>query len=232
MNRRLVTLVALVIVIALVSAACSVARPSSGVTTSPDGSTAPATEAPGSIDPSADPATEPPTDAPTAAPTEEPPAPTEDPTEPATEEPTEAPSAAADVCTGSQDNRDFLASVARDMDWTVLCAVLPKGWVVQTGSYRQANGGRMEISYKHRGGATLSLAEGAFCADTDGCVPPGTDVGDAGFGPMAGTLVALDDGGWAIVVDRGAQLSWLLVTHGVDEATARGFGAALAVVEG
>ena len=228
MNRRLVTLVALLTLVALVVAACSVARPSSGVSTSPDGSTAPATEAPGSIDPSADPATEPPTDAPTAAPTEEPPAPTEDPTDPATE----APSAAADVCTGSQDNRDFFASVARDMDWTVLCAVLPKGWVVQTGSYRQANGGRMEISYKHRGGATLSLAEGAFCADTDGCVPPGTDVGDADFGPMAGTLVALDVGGWAIVVDRGAQLSWLLVAHGVDEATARSIGAALAVVEG
>ncbi|MEW6224563.1 MAG: hypothetical protein AB1627_08020 [Chloroflexota bacterium] len=228
MNRRLVTLLALLTLVALVVAACSVARPSSGVSTSPDIPTAPATEAPASVDPSADPATEPPTNAPTAAPTEEPPAPTETPTEPATE----APSAAADVCTGSQDNRDFFASVARDMDWTVLCAVLPKGWVVQTGSYRQANGGRMEISYKHRGGATLSLAEGAFCADTDGCVPPGSDVGDADLGPMAGTLVALDDGGWAIVVDRGAQRSWLLVTHGVDEATARGFGAALAVVEG
>jgi hypothetical protein len=229
-NRRLVTLLVLA---ALVAAACSVARPSSGVTSSPDGSTAPATEAPASIDPSADPATEAPTDEPTADPTEAPLDPTDTPTEP-TAAPTEEPASAtgADACTGSQDNQDFFARVARDVDWTVLCAVLPRGWSVQTGSYRLANGGRMVISYKHRSGATLSLSEGAFCADTDGCVPPGTDTGDAAFGPMTGTLVALDGDGWAIVVDRGAQLSWLLVAHGVDEATATEFGAALAVVEG
>jgi hypothetical protein len=226
-NRRLV---AVLVLVALVAAACSVARPSSGVTSSPDGSTGPATEAPASIDPSAEPATEAPTDEPTADPTEAPLDPTDAPTAPATEEPTSA--TGADACTGSQDNQDFFASVARDMDWTVLCAVLPRGWSVQTGSYRLANGGRMVISYKHRSGATLSLSEGAFCADTDGCVPPGTDVGDASFGPLDGTLVALDDGGWAIIVDRGAQLSWLLVAHGVDEATAMGLGAALAVVEG
>ncbi|OGO59405.1 MAG: hypothetical protein A2V85_08775 [Chloroflexi bacterium RBG_16_72_14] len=231
MKRRLDILVVLV---ALVAAACSVARPSSGVTSSSDSSTAPATESPASTDPSADPATGAPTEAPTSDPTEAPPDPTDAPTEPATEEPTEQPTSAtgADACTGSQDNQDFFASVARDMDWTVLCAVLPRGWSVQAGSYRLANGGRMVISYKSRAGATLSLSEGAFCADTDGCVPPGTDTGDAAFGPMTGTLVALDDGGWAIVVDRGAQLSWLLVAHGVDEATATGFGAALAVVEG
>jgi hypothetical protein len=226
-NRRLVTVL---VFVALVVAACSVARPSSGVTTSPDGSSAPSTETPASIDPSAAPATEAPTDEPTADPTEAPLDPTETPAQPATEEPTSV--TGADACTGSQDNQDFFASVARDMDWTVLCAVLPRGWNVQAGSYRLANGGRMVISYKHRSGATLSLSEGAFCADTDGCVPAGTDTGDAAFGPMTGTLVALDDGGWAIIVDRGAQLSWLLVAHGMDEATAVGLGAALAVVEG
>lgn len=223
----------MLLLVALVAAACSVARPSSAGSASPDGSMpteAPATE-PTTEDPG--PPTEAPSEEPTEPPTDEPVDPTEVPTEPATPPPSEEPTAAsgADGCTGSQDNRDFFESVARDMDWTVLCAVLPDGWVVRTGSYRQANGGRMEISYKSRAGDTLALSEGAFCPATDGCVPSGTDVGDAAFGPLAGTLVALDDEGWAIVVDRGAQLSWLLEVHGVDEATARAFGAALAVVE-
>ena len=47
---------------------------------------------------------------------------------------------------------------------------------------------------------------------------------------MTGTLVRLDDGGFAIVADRGLNPSWLLVSHGLDEATSRGFGAALVAV--
>ena len=43
---------------------------------------------------------------------------------------------------------------------------------------------------------------------------------------MNGALVALDDGGWAVVVDRGAPISWLAVVSGTDEAAAR------AIVEG
>lgn len=96
-----------------------------------------------------------------------------------------------------------------------------------TGSYTRANGGKLDIGYKGAAGATLSLSEGAFCQDAAGCVPPGTDAGDAAFGPKSGTLVQLDDGGWAIVVDRGAALSWLLVARGVDQATAASLGSAL-----
>jgi hypothetical protein len=44
---------------------------------------------------------------------------------------------------------------------------------------------------------------------------------------MPGTLVGLDDGGWAVVVDRGASISWLLVTHGLDQATTLSLAAAL-----
>ena len=40
-------------------------------------------------------------------------------------------------------------------------------------------------------------------------MPAGTDAGDAPFGDQTGTLVVLDDGGYAIVVDRGAHPSWL-----------------------
>jgi len=111
-----------------------------------------------------------------------------------------------------------------------MCAVLPKGWFLATGSYNLANGGKLLIAYKGPGGATLALSEGAFCQDAGGCVPSGTDSGDAAYGTQAGTVVALDDGGWAIVVDRGAQLSWLLVARGVDQATAERLGAALVEV--
>jgi hypothetical protein len=137
------------------------------------------------------------------------------------------PSASPDVtggsaaaCTGNLDNRLFYARTAAAVDWTVLCAVLPKGWYVSSGQYRLANGGRLVIGYKGPAAATLHLSEGAFCADASGCVPAGTDAGEA----------ALGDGGFAIVVDRGRNPSWLLETHGLDEATARSIAAAMAEV--
>ncbi len=116
------------------------------------------------------------------------------------------------------------------MDWTVLCASLPKGWYVSAGSYRLANGGKLVIGYKGPGGATLALSEGAFCTDDSGCVPAGTDGEDVPLGPLAGTLVRLDAGGFAIVVDRGSNPSWLLQSHGLDEATTLALGAALVEV--
>ena len=136
----------------------------------------------------------------------------------------------ATACSGSDDNREFYDGVAAAVDWTVLCAVLPKGWYVSTGSYRLANGGKMLIGYKGPGGATLSLSEGAFCLDESGCVPPGTDGDEVPLGPLTGTLVRLDDGGFAVVADRGSNPSWLLETQGLDEATTLAIGAALAVV--
>jgi hypothetical protein len=51
------------------------------------------------------------------------------------------------------------------------------------------------------------------------------------LGPLEGMLVALDDGDWAIVVDRGASISWLLVVRGVDEQTARRIGERHVVVD-
>ena len=136
------------------------------------------------------------------------------------------PSTAADACTGNQANRAFFVSVTAAVGWPVLCAVLPKGWFM-SGSYRLANGGKLLTSYKGPAGATLALSEGAFCQDASGCVPSGTDAGDAPLGSMAGTFVQLDSGDFAIVVDRGAALSWLLVTHGLDETMTKALGAAL-----
>ena len=139
---------------------------------------------------------------------------------------------AAAACSGSDKNRDFFRAAASALSWTVYCAVLPAGWFVDTGQYRQAGGGWVEIAYRGPGGARLELHEGAFCAEGDGCVPPGTELGDAPFGDRTGTLVALDDGGFALVVDRGEKTSWLAVGTGMDEATFRKIGAALAPVGG
>ena len=65
-------------------------------------------------------------------------------------------------CTGNADNRTFFAGVAAQVEWTVVCAVLPKHWFVSSGTFRLAKGGRLLISYKGPDGATLSLSEGAW----------------------------------------------------------------------
>lgn len=141
-------------------------------------------------------------------------------------------SGAAAVCTGNDKNREFFENAAASLNWTVYCATLPSLWFVDTGGYRQAGGGRLEIAYRGPGGARLELHEGAFCADGSGCVPNGTESGDAQFGDKTGTLIATDDGGWAVVVDRGAAISWLAVGTGLDEDAFRAYASALAAVDG
>jgi len=245
-NLRPLIALALALALALTFAACGGAAPSRGASASP-----------GTPAPSAAPATAAPveTEAPAATgegqtgdpvETDEPVATEDVPTEePVETEPVESvepggsadPSASPDAsggpataCSGSGANREFYGGVAAAVDWTVLCAVLPKGWYVSTGSYRLANGGKLLIGYKGPGGATLSLSEGAFCLDESGCVPAGTNGDDVPLGPMTGTLVRQGDGGFSIVADRGRNPSWLLETHGLDEATTLAIGAALAVV--
>ena len=225
----------LVLALVLALAACGGATPSrgaaqgSGPASPPAGSSATApepTEAPGATE---------------AVPSEEPaetePAETGSPGGSASPEesvdPSTSPTAAggpAAACSGNDKNREFYADAAAAVDWTVLCAVLPRGWYVSKGSYRLANGGKLVIGYKGPAGATVDLSEGAFCTDASGCLPSGSDGGDVPLGPMTGTLVRLASGDYAIVVDRGLNPSWQLVTQGLDEATARAFGAALAVV--
>ncbi len=161
--------------------------------------------------------------------------PTDDPTGDPTDEPTDEPTpngGPASACSGTAENQDFYADAAAAVAWTVYCPVLPKGWFVVTGRYRLAGGGRLEISYRGPGGASFTLREGAFCGDPDGCVPAGSELGAASFGDRAGTLISADDGSWAIVVDAGANPSWLLVAEVASEAAARGLGASLAPVEG
>lgn len=238
---RLGSLPAVVALLAVVAlAACGTSEPSSPVAPAP--ATPPPTAevtAGSSASPSPDA-----TDTPATPVPSEDPVVTEPPSEPATEsappesstspEPAETPTiapGAADACTVSNDaNREFFVRVADAVDWPVLCAVLPARWVLLNGTYHLAHGGEMAVDYGGPGGATLNLQEGAFCSDSDGCVPAGTDVGDAALGALAGTLVELDAGGFAIVIDRGASPSWLMVVNGVDQATAVSIGAAMAQV--
>jgi hypothetical protein len=161
---------------------------------------------------------EPPTDEPTGSPSAEPSA-----------EPTPSPGSAA-ACTGNAENKDFYVSVATAVDWTVYCPVLPSGWFVESGQYRLAGGGRMEIGYKGPSGAHLMLREGSFCSDADGCVPAGSEAGDAAFGDLDGTLIAGDDGSWAVVVAAGDKPSWLIEGSGLSETAFRNIAAKLAAV--
>jgi hypothetical protein len=179
-----------------------------------------------------------PSDAPSEAPSGEPVDPSDEPSEAPSEEPSDAPSGSASgrggaaACTGNDSNREFFALLAGSVDWPVYCAVLPGRWFVDTGEYSLRNGGRLDISYKGPGGARLRLQEGAFCGDgATGCLPSGSDAGSATFGDMDGTLVALDDGTYAIVVGDGQPLAWVASIAGTDEAAAREIGAALTQVQ-
>jgi hypothetical protein len=208
------------LLLVLVLAACG-----SSATTDVPESIAPVT-------PSAGPSSASPSDEPSEAPSDEP---SDEPSEVPSDEPSTSPSGGgggdASACTGNEGNRDFFASIAEAVDWPVYCAVLPDRWFVDTGSYSLRRGGHLEIAYRGPGGARLELQEGAFCEEGEtGCLPPGADVGPASFGDMEGTLVAIDDGSYAVVVGSGEAPTWVARISGTDEATAREIAAALALV--
>lgn len=229
------------LLVVLLAAACGSSTPSSGTGSTAGASADVRNSAPASLavptdsPPASDAAvTPPPSDAPAQSPDATPTAEASGAAPADSAPPSASPSAsaAASPCQPEGDNKSFWPGMAKSVSWDVYCAVLPKGWTVSGGSYRLANGGKLTISYKGPGGATLTLSEGAFCTDGTGCVPSGTDTGDATFGAMSGTLVTTDAGGFAIVAARGSNPSWLMVTSGVDQATTVAFGAALARVSG
>lgn len=90
----------------------------------------------------------------------------------------------------------------------------------------------MRIAYTGPDGARFELSEGAFCDDADGCVPSGPDAGPAAFGGLSGTLVIGADGRYAVVVDRGADRSWVAIGVGLDVEVFKDFAASLVRVEG
>jgi len=162
--------------------------------------------------------------------------PTAEPTATPTEEPTARPTptqtpGGADACTGNAENRAFYEAVAAQVAWAVFCPVLPSGWFVDTGNFRLAAGGKLEISYKGPGGRRLEIREGAYCAGQVDCPPGGTDAGPASFGYLPGRL--LDGGGtWLVVVEDGedAGINWEARGRGMDGPTLAGLTADFALV--
>jgi hypothetical protein len=212
---RRIDIAAFLVIATIVVAACGGATPSSAATGAPS---VPPSGTPGSPSgqPSVAPASEQPTDT----------APTEAPSETPASSPSGSPDAAAAACTGTDDNRTFFEDAASRLDWAVLCAVLPKGWFVSAGNFTQKQGGSLTISYKGPNGATIALSEGAWCKDAAGCAPAGTEVGPAAFGPLAGTLFKLDDGGFAVVVAGGETPSWQFQAEGIGKSKATTLAAA------
>lgn len=136
----------------------------------------------------------------------------------------------AAACSGSDENRDFFASMAAAVDWTVYCPILPDAWFVEDGQYRLANGGWMEISYDGPGDARVELRQGALGDAAGGCFPPGPRIDDAVFGDQAGVIVDVASGGWAVVVDRGEPICWMILATGLDESSTRAVAADLHAV--
>lgn len=123
----------------------------------------------------------------------------------------------ATLCTGNEDNREFFAGAADNVEWAVYCPVMEGRWFVESGTYQLARGGWLLITYVGPGGASIEFSEGAFCEKTDGCVPTGAETGEAAFGDQVGTFVDGDDGSYSIVVDRGKDVSWLATGADIDE---------------
>lgn len=162
---------------------------------------------------------------------------TEPPSEPPeSAEPSDAPSpsadpGAADACTGTEENRDFFASVADAVEWPVYCPALTGRWFVDSGQYRLAGGGWLEISYRGPDGARITLREGAYC-DGDDCLSAGTDLGAADIGDLPGTLLDVGAGGYAVLADPDGPNAWELIASGLSEDAVRAIAADLTLVDG
>jgi hypothetical protein len=204
--------IAVLVVLAAILAACV------GST----GPTPPASDAPGSASapPSVAPASAPVETVPPATPEQsEQPSPTDSET-PASAAPSGSPDTtggAATACTGTDNNRDFYADAAKALDFNVYCPVLPRGWFVDQGEYTLRNGGMLHITYKGPNGATLELVERGPCGSGDDCIPSGTEEGQVSFGGLPAEVVALDNGGLAIVAEDVGVGSWWIIGHGVEE---------------
>jgi hypothetical protein len=115
------------------------------------------------------------------------------------------------------------------VSWDVYCPVLPKGWHVDAGSFRN---NQLTIAYESSGGRRLELKEGAYCTGTPAtCGPLDSVLGSAMFGDREGQLGQLA-GNLVLYVDPGLNPAWQATGIGLDEATFRSFTAALLKVPG
>ena len=143
--------------------------------------------------------------------------------------PTGDPGAAAE-CAGNDENRDFYMARRRCRR---LGGVLP-GPGLRAGSSSPAStaspagaGSRSAIAARPGRASPCARARRATPA---GCVPTGDDLGPAAFGGLDGSLLDLGAGGYAVVVDPGANPSWTITGSGLDQSTFEGIAAALVQV--
>ena len=234
MHRTRPVALTAVLAFALIVAACAspaaTGTPATGAAASPGGGSAGASSgssssAAASDDASAGQASEAPADT----------------TAPSTPKPTKTPkpsalaaasldAGTAAACTGSDDNRTFFAGVAAQVDWTVVCAVLPKRWFVSSGSFRLAKGGKLLISYKVRTGRRCPSRRARGAPTLPGASRPARISGMPLWGRCRGRSSGSSGGGFAVSVGGGQPTSWLLETQGLDQATTVELaGAAVAV---
>jgi hypothetical protein len=159
-------------------------------------------------------------------------APSSEPTSPPASATPTGPTASgpASACTGSAENQDFYARLAGAVSWTVYCPVLPAGWFLEAGSYRLADGGRVDVTYAGPGSSKLEVREGAFCvADPSTCSPGDHVVGSVAFGDRQGELATLDSG-YVVTVAAGENPSWQVVATGVTQDAVTALAAAMTAV--
>lgn len=221
-------------ILAVLFAGCGLPGESSAPPATSSATVAPPSSSPSPSSPAPTPSPEPsPTDEPT--PSEEPTA-TPEPTPSEAASPTPSGSASAGTtaaCFGSSDTKDFFSAFAHSVPWPVYCAVLPRGWSVEKGSYRLRDGGHLTISYRRRAdGARLVLSEGSLCRDSTPCVPSGSGAGTTPFADREADLLATTDPvGFAAVVDADEEPAWLLTGTAIDEAEFRTIAAALHLID-
>jgi hypothetical protein len=125
------------------------------------------------------------------------------------------------LCAGSDANRQFFRDVAAQVAWAVYCPTLPKAWFVEAGSFRAASGGSMVISYKTSSGQRIELKEGVGCLGVPiECGPYDTSLGTASYGDLTGQLGKLGSG-YVLYVKPGLSPSWSATATGLDEVTFR-----------
>lgn len=185
--------------------------PGSTLPSGPSSTPGPSLSAAPSDEPSTGPTVEP-TETPTEEPTTEP-----TPTETAGEATSTPSTGGTGPCFGSPKTRAFLADFAQAVSWPVYCAILSKDWSLEKLEYRLANGGRLTGIFRRRAdGARLVLDQGAVCAETNPCVPSGSDLGTTPFGDRDADLSTIN-GGFAAVVDATENPAWLLTGTGLSQ---------------
>ncbi len=194
------------------------------------------TPSPGSQDTGATPSA--PTGGPTVGPST-PDGPTATPVSLPTATPTDlgsspSPSGAATQCSGSDANLAFFAQAAGAMSWSVYCAVVPTGWYLESGSFRLANGGALDVTYRGPGDIYLAISEGNICAgvtDVDVCAPRDNVISPAAMGDRTGVLGRLANG-LVLDIERGANPSWRVTGLGLTEAEFVALCAAMVIAGG